>query len=70
MCEVTERPEVIELGVAKLVGISTETIVRGTQRLFRRWHDYKRMALGINPYGEGQAAKRIVQVLGDRLSAD
>jgi UDP-N-acetylglucosamine 2-epimerase (non-hydrolysing) len=70
MREVTERPEGIEAGVALLVGTQEENIVRETTRLLREPRDYEQMARGVNPYGDGTAAQRIVDVLaGPRVSA-
>jgi UDP-N-acetylglucosamine 2-epimerase (non-hydrolysing) len=59
----TERPEAIEAGVVRLVGTEHERIVVETERLLRDEQEYKCMAKGVSPYGDGHAAKRIVQVL-------
>ena len=59
----TERPEAIEQGVVKLVGPHYERIVHETQNLLDNALAYKKMARGISPYGDGQAAGRIVDVL-------
>lgn len=61
--ETTERPEGIELGVARLVGTDAQRIMHETQRLLDDPFEYKKMALGCNPYGDGQAAPRIVRIL-------
>lgn len=61
--DVTERPEGIELGVARLVGTSEERIVRETQRILNDPEIYEAMCSRNNPYGDGQAAKRIVATL-------
>lgn len=63
MREVTERPEGVRRGVAKLVGAKRETIVAHTLRLHRDTAAYRRMATGGNPYGDGRAAKRIADWL-------
>ena len=63
MREKTERPEAIEAGVAKLVGTESERIFRETQRLLADETEYARMAQAVNPFGDGKAAERIVQVL-------
>ena len=63
MREKTERPEAIEAGVAKLVGTESERIFRETQRLLTDETEYERMAHAANPFGDGKAAQRIVQVL-------
>ncbi|MBV5339615.1 MAG: UDP-N-acetylglucosamine 2-epimerase (non-hydrolyzing) [Deltaproteobacteria bacterium] len=61
--EVTERTEGVEQGVTKLVGTSKENIVRETFALLNDINHYNRMATGDNPYGDGFASKRIVDVL-------
>ncbi len=63
MREVTERPEAIKAGVAKLVGAEREKIAAETQRLLDDKHYYDLMATGANPYGDGHAAERIVKCL-------
>jgi UDP-N-acetylglucosamine 2-epimerase (non-hydrolysing) len=69
MREVTERPEGIEAGVAVLVGTKEENIVAEATHLLRDAHAYQRMARGVNPYGDGTASRRIVDVLaGPRQS--
>jgi UDP-N-acetylglucosamine 2-epimerase (non-hydrolysing) len=65
MRDTTERPEGVRLGVAKLVGTNRRTIVDAAKRLDRQPKAYARMASGGNPYGDGKAAKRIVDWLGD-----
>ncbi|HMK09658.1 MAG TPA: UDP-N-acetylglucosamine 2-epimerase, partial [Anaerolineales bacterium] len=61
--EVTERPEAIEAGTARLVGTSTERIVAETRRLLDDPAAYDAMAHAVNPFGDGQAAERIVEAL-------
>ena len=63
MREVTERPEAIEAGTAKLVGTQMENIVRETQKLLDQPEAYRKMANIKNPYGDGKSAERIVQIL-------
>jgi UDP-N-acetylglucosamine 2-epimerase (non-hydrolysing) len=63
MRDVTERPEGIEAGVALLVGTSEEAIVQQTGALLRDPARYRAMASGANPYGDGTAARRIVDIL-------
>ncbi len=59
----TERPEAIELGVAKLVGRDPIRIVEETSRLLCNHEAYRAMARGVSPYGDGRAALRIVKVV-------
>ena len=63
MREVTERPEGVEAGTAKLVGIQMESIVREAQRLLDRPEEYERMAHIKNPYGDGRSSQRILDIL-------
>jgi UDP-N-acetylglucosamine 2-epimerase (non-hydrolysing) len=63
MRDTTERPEGIRQGVAKLVGANRRHIVAAVRRLAQDSRAYARMATGGNPYGDGQAARRIVDWL-------
>jgi UDP-N-acetylglucosamine 2-epimerase (non-hydrolysing) len=63
MREVTERPEGIEVGVARLVGTSERCIVAEAHRLLSDPAHYAAMASGHNPYGDGTAAARIARTL-------
>ena len=56
---VTERPEAVGLGVARVVGTSRLAIVAETRRLLLDGDHYARMARGGSPYGDGCAAGRI-----------
>jgi len=67
--EVTERPEAVEAGTARVVGTDTAKIVAEAERLLDDREAYARMALAVNPYGDGHAAERIVKVLMDQASA-
>jgi UDP-N-acetylglucosamine 2-epimerase len=63
MRNTTERPEAIDAGTAKLVGIDRADIVKETERLLRDKDTYRSMANGKCPFGDGYAAKRILDVL-------
>ena len=63
MREVTERPEVIEAGVAKLVGTKKEVIFREAQALLDDRIRYESMAKAANPYGNGDAAMKIAEII-------
>ena len=63
MREKTERPEGIEAGVCKLVGTSTEVIVREVERLLDEPKAYAQFRKHRNPFGDGKAAQRIVATL-------
>jgi UDP-N-acetylglucosamine 2-epimerase (non-hydrolysing) len=59
----TERPEAIEAGTVQLVGTDVDAIVRAASRLLDDDSAYARMATAHNPYGDGRASERIVDVL-------
>ncbi len=63
MRDTTERPEALEVGAVELVGADTSRIVRETQKLLDDENEYARMARGMNPFGDGKASGRIVEVL-------
>ncbi|MDP2704145.1 MAG: UDP-N-acetylglucosamine 2-epimerase (non-hydrolyzing) [bacterium] len=63
MREKTERQEGIEAGVSKLVGVKKEVIVAGVLELLENKEVYEKMATGKNPYGDGKASERIVEIL-------
>ncbi|MCI5160529.1 MAG: UDP-N-acetylglucosamine 2-epimerase (non-hydrolyzing) [Candidatus Electrothrix sp. AX5] len=63
MRESTERPEAVEMGTVRLVGTDKELIIRETERLLTDEKAYQSMAGRSNPYGDGQAAARIVRGL-------
>ena len=63
MREVTERPEAMEAGTARLVGSGREGIVREAQKLLEDPAEYGRMANKQNPYGDGRASERIADLL-------
>jgi UDP-N-acetylglucosamine 2-epimerase len=69
MREVTERPEGIAAGVARLCGTSEAGIFEQTMALLDDEAAYQRMATGHNPYGDGKASSRIVQELEQRTLA-
>lgn len=67
MRQETERPEAVEAGTVKLIGPDASAIVRETERLLHSGEAYERMANAVSPYGDGHAARRIVDVLLKRL---
>jgi UDP-N-acetylglucosamine 2-epimerase (non-hydrolysing) len=67
MRDVTERPEGIAAGVARLVGTIEKYIYEETMLLLADKRRYDAMASGINPYGDGTASLRICEIL-ERLS--
>jgi UDP-N-acetylglucosamine 2-epimerase (non-hydrolysing) len=63
MRKVTERPEASQFGMARIIGMSREGIVRETERLLDDTEAYLDMSEGENPYGDGRAAERIVEAI-------
>ncbi len=60
---VTERPEAIELGVARVIGTARAAIVAETRRLLLDADHYARMSRGGSPYGDGHSAGRIHDIV-------
>lgn len=61
--EETERPEGIEAGTAKLVGTKYENVFNELNLLLSNESEYNKMANAVNPYGDGKASERIVDIL-------
>ena len=65
--DTTERPEGIEAGTLKLVGTESNTIYKETVRLLTDQEEYERMSRASNPYGDGNASKRIVDAIIEKF---
>lgn len=63
MRNTTERPEALEAGTVKLVGTDHNLIVNEVSRLLEDQSYYDKMSKAVNPYGDGLACGRIVEVL-------
>ena len=63
MRETTERPEAVEAGTVRLVGTDADSIVRHVEELLDDRELYRRMSETHNPYGDGQASRRIIEAL-------
>lgn len=59
----TERPEAVEAGTVKVVGIDESVICFEASRLIDNPSCYDEMAKAVNPYGDGKASERIVEAL-------
>lgn len=59
----TERPEAVEAGTVKLAGVDKDTIYELTEQLLNDELAYESMSKAINPYGDGNACKRIADAL-------
>jgi len=68
MRDVTERPEGVWAQTVKLVGTDRAKIVKEIKELLENPASYQTMAQARNPYGDGQAAMRIVQIIEQVLS--
>ncbi len=66
MRETTERPEGVDAGNAKLVGVSKEKIISELSLLLASEKERDRMASVNNPYGDGTTCQQIVKILADR----
>jgi len=65
----TERPESVELGISKLVGTGTETIIREISLLLSNENEYKKMIAVSNPYGDGRASERIINMIANEYNS-
>jgi UDP-N-acetylglucosamine 2-epimerase (non-hydrolysing) len=63
MRDVTERPEALDAGTVILVGANRDRIVANVSELLENDATYKRMSRSHNPYGDGNACARIIDVL-------
>jgi UDP-N-acetylglucosamine 2-epimerase (non-hydrolysing) len=78
MRAVTERPEAVDAGTVRLVGTDATRIEAAVARLFDSETEWRTFANKANPYGDGHAARRIVDTLlgrevvafGDRASGE
>jgi UDP-N-acetylglucosamine 2-epimerase (non-hydrolysing) len=66
----TERPEAVEAGSAILVGSDTTRIVELATRLLTNDEAHRAMVIARNPFGDGHAAERIVNVIQRFLAGD
>ena len=63
MRDTTERPEALSAGTVKLVGTDYDKIVNEVSALLDNAVAYEKMSHAVNPYGDGKACGRIVDVL-------
>jgi UDP-N-acetylglucosamine 2-epimerase (non-hydrolysing) len=63
MRDTTERPEAVAAGTVKLVGTNSKVIIDAVTALLTNEIEYKRMSFAHNPYGDGKACKRIVDII-------
>lgn len=63
MRETTERPEALDAGAVRLVGTDVDKIVSEVDSLLTSDAEYRSRVIAVNPYGDGQAARRIVDLM-------
>ena len=63
--KVTERPEAVKAGTAKVIGTDKRKVFESISRLLEDKKMYNSMAKAENPYGDGKASQRIVKIIGD-----
>jgi UDP-N-acetylglucosamine 2-epimerase (non-hydrolysing) len=63
MRDTTERPEALEAGTVQLVGTGRKAVREAVLLLLHDRAAYDRMAKAVNPYGDGQAARRVVRAV-------
>ena len=69
MRDTTERPEALEAGTVKLVGTNYDKIMEEVSRLLDDNSYYDTMSKAVNPYGDGQGCRRIVETFkGDSIN--
>jgi UDP-N-acetylglucosamine 2-epimerase (non-hydrolysing) len=62
MRNTTERPEAVEAGTVKLVDADAAEIIKNVNILLKDSAIYQLMSQAHNPYGDGKACERIVQI--------
>jgi len=65
--DTTERPEAIDAGTVKLVGTDTAKLIASVTELLDDDKLYTQMSMAHNPYGDGKAAERIVNILAENI---
>lgn len=65
--DVTERPEAVDAGAVRVIGTETSTVFSSIAELHSDTGLYARMSTPVFPYGDGQAAARIVAALAEKL---
>jgi len=65
--ETTERPEAVDGGTAILIGTNPQNILTVTQELLTNNNSYEKMANAINPFGDGLASEKILNIVKNYL---
>ena len=61
--DTTERPEAVDAGTVHLIGTDYDKVYKETKELLTNEGAYAAMSNAVNPYGDGQASRRIVQAI-------
>ena len=69
MRDTTERPEAVEAGTVMLVGTDPHEIVKNSQKLINNKIYYQSMAFSHNPYGDGKACERIIEIIYEKFKS-
>lgn len=69
MRETTERPEGVIAGTCRLVGTETDKIIAETEKVLFNQAEYDKMASSVNPYGDGNAAEKIIDFLKNNFKS-
>ena len=67
MRDTTERPEAIKAGTVKLVGTNKKIIIKEVTRLLNSKEAYNSMSKSTNPYGDGNACKKVVEFMKEHI---
>ena len=68
MRDTTERPEAVEAGTVKLVGTNPSTIINEVNKLLKDTSLYESMSQAHNPYGDGKACQKIVNLIKEKYA--
>ena len=66
MRDTTERPEALTAGTVKLIGTNYDKIVSEVSTLLDNPAEYVKMSQAVNPYGDGKACERIINILKNK----
>jgi UDP-N-acetylglucosamine 2-epimerase len=67
---VTERPDAVDFGTVKLVGLDEEVIYNTALKLIEDEQEYKKMANAVNPYGDGLSSDRTIKIIKNYFGMD
>ena len=70
MRDTTERPEAVSAGTVKLVGTDVDKITGSLNQLLTDEKAYEEMSFAHNPYGDGKACERIIEVLREKVNGN